>query len=466
LTRQEWSAARPVSVPTDLLSVLIVSYGLAVVALFALGSVSLSDAGLLLAVPVVLTVAVLRPEWTILILIALPPSLGILPPMQMIAITLVALFGCLLHGPLHLGPRTGIYPIIGLVALAAAVRADVSAEAMTAADATLKYFVYYALVMVVAFHAVVNGRMRIDTFATALLLGVVGATVLQPFVKQFTSFQDISQHPFRGHFAYLAVMGFGVAYVRFSLNRSAGRRESGLDLVLMLLFFGLTAISYSRSVWMSGLLIIAFVSKWTGRKLIWVVGALSLVVALSVPVIGQRILPGGTADLARPERLAEVTTGRSGLWGRLWERGADALPFGQGWGYVTSLQALDIFGFEGHFEAGESSFVYPHNDFIYLFVDLGIPGVALLTAFWVFLVRKIMRLSRGGSEFGRYGVRVLVPIIAVMFVLELFANGLSLRNLATRFFIAAGLIYGLDHLELNDARAPGRNRRVMVGASG
>ena len=46
----------------------------------------------------------------------------------------------------------------------------------------LKSLIYYALLMLVAFHAAASGRMRIDTFVNALLLGIVGATILQPFV--------------------------------------------------------------------------------------------------------------------------------------------------------------------------------------------------------------------------------------------------------------------------------------------
>ena len=47
------------------------------------------------------------------------------------------------------------------------------------------------------------------------------ATILEPFVSG-TGFNAINHTPFRGQFAYLAVMGFGVTYVRFSLRRSDG----------------------------------------------------------------------------------------------------------------------------------------------------------------------------------------------------------------------------------------------------
>lgn len=455
-------AQRPVGgVPAGLLSSVVAAYGVGVVALFAAGKVGLPEVGLLSAVPVVLAVAGLRPEWTILLLVALPPSI-VLPPTQMIAITLTALFGFLLQGRLRLGLKTGIYPLVAIIALAIVLKAEVSAEAMATADTTLKLFVYYILLMLVAFHAVVNGRMKIDTLVNAFLLGVAGATILQPFVREVATFEGIAHHPFRGQFAYLAVVGFGVAYVRLSLGGSADRRLSLLDVVLVLAFLFLTAISYSRAVWMAGLLVVALVCKWTGRKSIWIVGSLFLILALMVPVIGERIFPGGTTDITNPERLAQVTTGRTELWGRLWQRGADALPFGQGWGYIPSLDSTDLFGFEENFQSGGSSFVYPHNDFLYLFVELGIIGVVLLALYWLLLVRKITLLSRSSSEAARYGVRVLVPVIIVMFITQLFANGLSMRLVANRFFIAAGLIFGLHYLERQRERGQSKRSDVVV----
>jgi O-antigen ligase len=443
----------PVSgVPARLVSILVTAYAVGVVALYAARAVELPEVGLLLLGPVALAIAVLRPEWTILVLVALPPSIG-LPPLQMIGLTLTALFGFLLQGRLHLGLRTGIYPFVAIIVLATVFRADVSAQATEAASATLKQFVYYALLMLVAFHAVVNRTMPIDAFVTAFLLGVASATILQPFlgVGNVGAFASITDQPFSGHFAYLAVMGFGLAYVRVSLSRSVGRAISLFDTSLMLVFLLLTAISFGRAAWMAALVVIALVSIWTRKKSFWVIGALFLVIALTVPVVGEQIVPGGSPDITATETLARVTTGRSELWNLLWRRGVDALPFGQGWGYIQSLDSTDIFGFESNFQRGESPFVYPHNDFLYLFVDLGIAGVGLLLAFWFVLLRGIRFLSRSTNRDVRYGIRILVPLVVVMLVLQLFENGLSIRFVGTRFFIAAGMLFGFVYLERQSA---------------
>jgi O-antigen ligase len=431
-------------IPGALLSVLGVSYGLAVVALFASGQLTLSWAGLILGMPFAFALAVLRPEWMILAIVLLPPSVtSPISSKLLIAVMLATLFGFFLNGGLRLTFDTGVYPLVGIIALALVLKADTSGLATATADGMLRTIIYYALLMLVAFHTAASGRVQVDTVVDAVLLGLVIAAVLQPFVSDVQSFDSISRHPFSGHFAYLAVMGFGLTYVRLSLSSSVGRPRSAFDRFLVPVFLFLTVVSYSRVVWMAGLVVFALVSKWTGRKTFWVVSSLVLVLALTVPIVGERVIPGASTDVADPQTLARITTGRSILWQKLWARAVEALPMGQGWGYIPSLNSQEIFGFEGVFSSGGTRFVYPHNDFLYLFVDLGILGIGLLAAYWLLLLRRIRGLSRSRSEPVRYAARLLVPIILVMFLIQLFANALSIRFVAEKFFIAAGLIFGL-----------------------
>ncbi len=253
-------------VPTRLVSVLVVSYGMSVVALFASGRLSFYLAGMLLAAPAVLGLAVLRPEWVILVIAGLPPAfISPIPPMQMIAIMLVTLFGFLLQGGLRLGPKTGVFPLIGIILLAIALKGSVPLEAVATADEVLSLIIYYALLMLVAFHTAAGGRIRTDTFVNALLLGIVSGVILQFFVTD-AGFEAINRTPFRGHIAYLAVMGFGVSYVRISLCRSAGLRRSPYDALLAVAFLCVAVMGFSRAAWMACLLIFALVSRWTGRR--------------------------------------------------------------------------------------------------------------------------------------------------------------------------------------------------------
>jgi O-antigen ligase len=430
-----------------LASVLVTVYGVGIVALLASGRLSLPDACLLLALPAMLAVALLRPEWIVLLVVLLPPT-SFVPVRAMALLMVVGLFGFLLQGGVRLGPATGVLPLLGIIALAIAFKTATSGEeAGAAADSMLNLLVYYMLLVLVAFHAVVNGKLRIDTFLNAFLLGLVIAAVIQPFIAESMSLQHITDTPFRGQFAYLSVMGFGVAYVRYSLSRSVGRPQPPLDLVFIVVFAFLTVIGFSRAAWMAALVIFALVSVWTGRRAFWLTGCLLVLLALTVPVVGEQIRSGRSADVGNSETLTEVTTGRNVLWGDLWDRGVDALPFGNGWGYMWSLTSTDVFGFENVFVTQESAFIFAHNDFLYLFVELGVLGLGLLVILWFHLFRTTRALSRSPSASTRYRVRVLMPIIVVMFIVQLFDNGFAIRFVAERFFIAAGLVFGIHFAE-------------------
>ena len=126
------------------------------------------------------------------------------------------------------------------------------------------------------------------------------------------------------------------------------------------------------------------------------------------------------------------------------------MPFGHGWGYTWSLTSTELFGFEGQFGAEGNGYVFPHNDFLFLYLEFGILGLGLLIVFWLFLIRKIRLLSRSNDKQVRYDVRVLVPVTVVMFLVQLFDNGFAIRFVAERFFIVAGLVFGLASLQQDD----------------
>jgi O-antigen ligase len=453
LVRERTAGVRAsLELQTRLIEALAALYGVGVVALFTSGRVDLVRACLLLGGPVVFALVLIRPEWMILALVAVPPQLlSKLSPRQLVAVALLTVFGFFLKGRLHVGIKTGVVPLIAIIVLAVTMKSEMVGEVGVAAsaDTMLKLIVFYALLMLAGFQSAVRGRFRIDSFINAMLVGLAFGAMLEPFfVSQ--SFASLISHPFRSHFAYLSVMGFGVTYIRVSLRSSAGQSRSALDVFLMIVFLLLTLIGFSRAAWMAGLLVFALVSLWTGRKSIWVVLSLCVMLALTVPAIGARILPSGTVS-TDPDTLALVTSGRSTLWGKLWAQGAEALPFGKGWGYVESLSPLDLFGIEGEFSSGGSPFVYPHNDFLYLFVQFGVVGFGLLVVYWLDLLRRVRSLTRRRAT--RYSVRMLFPIIIVMFFVQLFDNGFAIVAVATRFFIAAGIVFGLHAATRESASA-------------
>ena len=102
--------------------------------------------------------------------------------------------------------------------------------------------------------------------------------------------------------------------------------------------------------------------------------------------------------------LARVTTGRSELWGSYWN-GEPMHAFRPRLGlHVVSDFDRDI-RFRGCNSARrEAASSIPHNDFLFLFMELGILGFGLLVVFWLDLLRRIRLLSRSRSEWIRYEV--------------------------------------------------------------
>ena len=96
--------------------------------------------------------------------------------------------------------------------------------------------------------------------------------------------------------------------------------------------------------------------------------------------------------------------------------------------------------------------MYPHNDFLFLFVELGIVGFGLLALFWLSLLQRVRRLTRSPREPIRYNVRVLVPVLIVMLVVQMFDNGFAIGFVADKFFAAAGLVFGLYYSTRENAR--------------
>lgn len=246
----------------------------------------------------------------------------------------------------------------------------------------------------------------------ALLAGIVGSVLLAPFVS-LTQVRFTASEPFLTTFEYLFVMMFGLTYMRSSLRRSSGLAALPIDKALMWISIPLIVFGLARTGWIAAMVIVAMASMWTRRKAVWVVVPLVALTVLTVPVFRERVLSSvDTGGGFGAEALSKLSTGRWPLWVYLWDRGSDALPAGNGFGFEWSLSSEEVFGFAGDFESESSVFIFPHDDFIYLFVELGIVGAVLLLIQWVQVLRATRYLSgRGRESFAQYGARVLTPVI-------------------------------------------------------
>ncbi len=429
----------------------VLSFGLFMV---SLGTLFLRSTGridnlrgtVLLLGPAIAAVALLRPAWVLLALLITPPDFlsSVTPRLLLFGVLGALLALAARESKLYLGPSTGTWPIIALVALALVHEGEVSGEGADVADGLLKLFQYYVALMLLAYNAIRLQATTVRHVAVATVAGSVIAAVLNivdagPLAGSFSGGRNA---------AYLTAYGMLVAVGWLLL----GQRDHDHPRSLWgnaALIFGLgivTALMLVRATWVSALLAFVVMAIWT-QKGRWLV-AIPLVATLilAVPVSRDRVVP---ADLGKETTLAQYTTGRWDLWEALVEESAKGMPLGQGWGHWWSLTPKELFGVITFVSRDDQPYVYAHNDWLYLSVDTGVIGPGLLTLFWFQLIRAHRRLARrpGGS---RDASVVLVGVPATFLLVQLVDNGVALQPVAEKFFIIAGVVFGVHAIMTKD----------------
>jgi len=113
-------------------------------------------------------------------------------------------------------------------------------------------------------------------------------------------------------------------------------------------------------------------------------------IALAVAIVGVLASPLGTGFLERFTSLRELgsITIRIWYWREAWRRLVDHLPFGLGLGQG--------YAFDDHLHD-----IDPHNYWLVVGSELGVPGLVLWTAVLVLMWRAIGRLGRAPGQRGR-----------------------------------------------------------------
>jgi hypothetical protein len=191
-----------------------------------------------------------------------------------------------------------------------------------------------------------------------------------------------------------------------------------------------------RGAWLSALIAVLFVSLWARKRRYWLVIVLALMVMLTVPVARERVVPN-------EQQAAGFTTGRWDLWTQLWGEIEPALPFGNGFGYTFTLTSEDLFGsgVASFTPEGSDAFVYPHNDFLFWMVELGVLGLFGMALFWTQLLRALRLVSRSENASKSY-VQILSGVLIAGLVAQLVGSVFFFTALAALVFIVAGFVFG------------------------
>jgi O-antigen ligase len=407
-----------------------------------------SRALVLVVLPIAAWVALLRPDLIVVAFVALPPGWVALAPATGVGPLTFAFGGILVlylavSGRIHGALAWALAPVALLIAGSYVMIANVPFDAADAASIFRRTLILYVMLFALAYLLVRDGKLRLPAIGDAVLISsaITGTiflwqTRLQPW-NYLTLDNSGDVDPgllfYRTHFGYMMALGFAVALARFI---DPSRRAKVRDGAILGFLSILVAFSYARGAWLTAVLLLALLPFRTGKKLHWLILPVVAVLALSIPLVQERLTSDISAGLAESLESGDFATGRWGLWQDLWDRGAAAFPEGQGFGYVWSLEPQTLFGASA-FTTEDNPFVYAHNDFLYWTVELGLLGLGAMIVFWSYLVGRVRTIAH--SKWGIYaGYGFVGGVVLTMFVASFVDNGLFIRSVAERFFIVAG----------------------------
>jgi hypothetical protein len=407
------------------------------------GRIELAQALVLLTFPIVAVGVALRPAWVVLFFAIAPLSLIHAAPMLalvlLLVVTLVGQF--VMRGWISVGWRSGFVGLIVLVGTSFFFRADVTGTTALITRGVWNSLALIVLLGLVSYNATRIGDLRGRRLVSALLLGLgINVALAITPLSEGTGILGVGTVDLDRSAAYLAAVGFTLCFARLLIRTESDSRYHAALHLLLAIGFGLAMIpGLVRGAWLSSLIAILFVSLWAGKKRYWLLILVAMALMLAVPVTRDRVVPSQQQAAG-----GGFTTGRLGLWTRLWDKQIEpALPWGNGFGHTFTLSSSDIFGPEStNFGATEEdSFVYPHNDFIFWMVELGILGLVGILVFWGQLFRAFRMVSRS-TNFNRSHVQILSGLLITAFVIQFVGSVFLFTTLAVPFSIAAGFVFG------------------------
>jgi O-antigen ligase len=252
-------------------------------------------------------------------------------------------------------------------------------------------------------------RFLVAIFASALVpLAVAGLELLggggglTPFGISRVNGTFLHPNPF-GAYLFLVIV-LGVA-----LLPHLPRRWRWAVGALVLACGGVLIATYARGAWIATVLGLAVVGALQSRRVLWLMGAAMIAAVLLVPAVTVRL-----SDLS-DDRAASGAAGNSLTWRFEY------------WQEALALQSEPIFGIGlKEVQLADEASAAPHNDYVRLFVETGIVGLAAYLWFFVTLFREAIRANRRARPGLARGLAVaFLATLTGIAVLSMAANVIS-----------------------------------------
>jgi hypothetical protein len=404
------------------------------------GRLETAPAIVLLAFPLVAFGVMLRPAWVVLFIAAAPlAQVQIAPTRALALLMLVTLVGQLImRGRISLGWRSGFIGLWLLLVASSVIRADLSGIDELIARGFLNSLAFQILLGVVTYNAVRMGDLRGTPLINALLVGLAITVALEMTVFA-SGVSLVGALPIGRPTSYLAAVGLSLCFARLiTRDENGSLYHPILHAVLAVGFFLALFPGLQRGAWISAVIAITYISLRARRVRYVFLAVFGMALILTVPLARERVVPGDTAS-----ESGGYTTGRFDLWKNLWEQIEPGLPLGNGFGHTFTLDSEDLFGAGNtSFATAESTFVYPHNDFLFWMVELGFVGLLGVVIFWGQLLAALRFVLRSASGERRH-VMALISVVIAALVAQLVGSTFFFPALAIALSISAGFIFGV-----------------------
>lgn len=301
-------------------------------------------------------------------------------------------------------------------------------------------FVLYALLVACA----VQKSERPERFITPMIISIIVMAIIAIAFVMFEgySLSQLAGVYSRSMFSQLGMhandLGRLYATAYAPLLFMWGRTHNGglkfLLTIVMALVAAALLLTFSRGAFLSFILvnIVFLISRRSAKMFVLAAVLIPVAVAMAPGALWDRVTMGVG------EGADAVTAGRTGeIWAPLIPELLDSPFYGQGTGAVMWSKAMR----EGRLPAVS----HPHNAYLQAYLDMGLIGLFLLTAFWIYIWARCLRygkdprLPESLQGFFQGSAAAIVAFLVAGFA------GSSLEPDPAQVFmwLAVGMMYGL-----------------------
>lgn len=291
-------------------------------------------------------------------------------------------------------------------------------------------FGVYSLWLWVGYSLIKSGVAKITDFEKLLLIsgvllifGGVGQMIWLPNLKSLEGFgYDPHINRMTGlfldpnFFGALLVIVWGVCTTRWLFWKQK------FDLVWMVVVSLGIVMSLSRSAYLMWLVVIVGLSLWQSKKLIVIMLAVGMVLVLTVPRVGERMMGGLRVDASASERLES------------WSKGVDIWKgspvFGIGFDNIRIISEREGM-LKTYSRDGGNSGAGVDSSLLLVLVTSGVVGLLFYIGFWAVVVKNIWSKRSG---------KLFLVVLSGLFVESWFVNSLFLPIIMTWIFLWVGML--------------------------